>query len=76
MKEATGELNASIIVFIAVSLLAAFFFSILWPKIKGDLKTTSKCSTAICKNSFDNKTGRSECHARGSSETFLCPFRG
>ena len=75
MREATGELNASLIVFIAVSLLAAFFFSIIWPNIKGDLKSTARCSTAICKNTFD-VTGRSECHQKNSTETFLCPFRG
>lgn len=75
MKEATGELNASVIVVIAVSLLAAFFFMVVWPRVKGDLQTSSKCSAAICNKGY-NAEGMSTCKISGESTTFECPYRG
>jgi hypothetical protein len=48
MKEATGELNSTVVVVMAVALLAAFFFSVLWPMIKTNMDQNSKCSAAVC----------------------------
>ncbi len=33
MKEATGELNLTIIVVMAVGALMAFFYTLIWPMI-------------------------------------------
>ena len=38
MKEASGELNLTVIVVVIVALLAFFFFSIIWPRIDGNFK--------------------------------------
>lgn len=48
MKEATGELNVTVIVVITVGLLSAFFFTIIWPRLNNNLKSNTKCSDAIC----------------------------
>jgi hypothetical protein len=48
MKQATGDLNSTVIVVIAVAILAAFFFSYLWPIIKNNFDRNSKCSAAVC----------------------------
>ena len=39
MKEATGELNMTLIVVVIVALLSFFFFSVIWPNIKGGFRT-------------------------------------
>lgn len=48
MKEATGELNMTVVVVIAVGVLAAFFYTSIWPMIKNTYVATSKCSDAVC----------------------------
>ncbi len=64
MKEATGELNMTIIVSISIGILAAFFFGFLWPMINGNFQKNSQCSKAICdcstevRNTIENETGQ------------------
>jgi len=55
MKEATGELNMTVFVIIVVAILAAFFFTIIWPMIRNNMARTTKCSDAICekKNPYE-----------------------
>lgn len=79
MKEATGELNSSVIVITAVAMLAAFFFMVIWPNIRGDLQTTSRCSDAVCDVGY-NKNNMTYCYTPGTNkknpEVFECPYRG
>lgn len=49
MKEATGELNMSIVVISSIAILSAFFYTILWPMINENQKQQTNCSKAICK---------------------------
>lgn len=79
MKEATGELNMTIVIVLAVAILSVFFFAILWPGIKNTFIATSKCSDAICdkrpvnglvKCRYYNKKG-----VQVGSE-FECPWKG
>ena len=48
MKEATGELNMTVVIVIAVAILAAFFYTIIWPLIRNNYNTNANCSKAIC----------------------------
>ncbi len=48
MKEATGELNMAVVVAISIAILAAFFFSYLWPIINNNFYRTSQCDKAAC----------------------------
>ncbi|MCR5787488.1 MAG: hypothetical protein K6G37_00110 [Bacilli bacterium] len=50
MKEATGELNSTVIVVITIGLLSTFFFTVIWPLLKNNLNSNTKCSEAICSN--------------------------
>ena len=56
MKEATGELNATVVVMLAIGVLMAFFYYTLWPLIKINFVSNSQCSKAICEK-CENKDG-------------------
>lgn len=79
MKEATGELNATIIVVLAVGVLIAFFYYTLWPILRVNLNKNSQCSKAICEPC--KETGKKckyvTCHLSGKeSQTFKCVYKG
>ncbi len=48
MKEATGELNLTVIVVIIVAGLVAFFSIYIVPIIMGGIKNTANCEDAVC----------------------------
>ena len=48
MREATGELNATVVVVITIGLLSTFFFTIIWPRLNNNLTSNAKCSDAYC----------------------------
>lgn len=48
MKEATGELNMTVITVVAIAAVAAFFYAFVWPVIKENLERTTKCNSAVC----------------------------
>lgn len=50
MKEATGELNMTIVIVVGVSILVAFFYFVIWPDLNANFQANSKCSKAICEN--------------------------
>ena len=80
MKEATGELNSTVIVVMAVAVLAAFFFSVLWPLIRSNYEANAKCSDAVCGyNCEGDKQEASEgsitcCYNKTTVMT--CPYKG
>lgn len=50
MKEATGELNMTVITVVAIAAIGAFFMAFVWPQLKGSVQGTAKCSSAVgCK---------------------------
>lgn len=48
MKEATGELNMTVIVIVAIAAIAAFFYAFIWPAIKSNITNQQKCASAVC----------------------------
>ncbi len=48
MKEATGELNITVIVVIIVAMLSFFFFTVIWPNIRTNFQKNTNCDIAIC----------------------------
>ncbi len=85
MKEATGELNVTVVVVIIVALLAFFFFSFLWPRIHGGFRQSTNCDMAICVCEDKDEQGRCQipvggylqCHVRGNeNEVITCPWKG
>lgn len=80
MKEATSELNLTVIVVIIVALLSLFFFSILWPSIQSNFSKNTKCDEAICpKEGTTPKDGEVTCTYRnknGEEEDITCAWKG
>ncbi len=46
MKEATGELNVTVITVVAIAAVAAFFYAFIWPSIQNSLMSATACSNA------------------------------
>ncbi len=81
MREATGELNSTVVVVITIGLLSTFFFTVLWPILKNNLNSNTKCSDAICtpqaKKNCKKKNGvcyTVSCTYKGKS--IECPYKG
>ena len=76
MKQATEELNGTLIVVIAIAALSAIFFTVIWPMLKDNLKHQANCSTAICDRGID-KDGMVYCHLpKNKKQEIYCPYRG
>lgn len=79
MKEATSELNITVIVVIIVAMLSFFFFGILWPNIRSNIKHGINCDEAICE-STSNGDGTVDCYPKGSfgdaSKKIICTWKG
>ena len=83
MKEATGELNMTVIIVVMVAILVSFFFFTFWPLIRSNVDQTTSCSKAVCpcKKGDPVKTGMCEdCYVVDSdgqkSSTFNCVWKG
>ena len=46
MKEATGELNMTVVTVVAIAAVAAFFYAFIWPAIKTNILNSTKCANA------------------------------
>jgi hypothetical protein len=57
MKEATGELNMTVVTVVAVAALLAFFYLVIWPNLKVGMTLSSACSAA---NGAEYKTSGGE----------------
>lgn len=76
MKEATGELNVTLVVLMVVGLLMTFFYFTLWPMIKSSFEAKSQCSKAIC-DASTLKDGYVTCHTKDNKgNTFKCVYKG
>ena len=79
MKEATGELNATVVVVITVATLVAFFYTIVWPSIRNNMNQNVACSKAICAGE-PNADGRTvQCYVMENgkkSSEFTCAWKG
>ena len=78
MKEATGELNMTVIVVIAIAAIAALFYAFVWPMIQTQLATNT-CKTfgeeyvAVRKTEGKGSTG-SDKKQEETSATSVFPF--
>lgn len=48
MKEATGELNMTVITVVAIAAVGAFFYAVIWPRIKTNITHSTDCANAVC----------------------------
>lgn len=79
MKEATGELNMTVVIVIAVAILAVFFYTVIWPLIGNNFDRNANCSDAICTCDTEQckKDGMADCYLKGKENNiFQCPWKG
>ncbi len=46
MKEATGELNITVITILAIAAIAGLFYAFIWPAIESNINRATWCATA------------------------------
>ena len=44
MKEATGELNMTVVTVVAIGAVVAFFYAFVWPSIQNNIQAQNACS--------------------------------
>ena len=47
MKEATGDLNMTVVTVVAIAAVGAFFYLVIWPGIKASIQANTYCSSAV-----------------------------
>lgn len=80
MKEASGELNLTVVVVMAVAALMAFFYTLIWPTIKNNMTANTKCQAAVCKKCEDpNGCTMVDCtytDKQGNKTNMQCVWKG
>jgi len=84
MKEATGELNMTVVTVVAIAAVAAFFYAFVWPNIKSSITSSTKCANAQCaQDSCTTDGGQTTCtncttidENGKTSKAFTCRFQG
>lgn len=83
MKEATGELNMTVVTVVAIAAVAAFFYAFVWPAVRNNINKNTYCSMATCGQCTTNETGNTNCQceydedADGTADwTGTCTFEG
>lgn len=70
MKEATGELNMTVVTVVAIAAVAAFFYAFVWPGIKKTIEASTYCAMASCDSNSCTTTGTktkcTSCTAEGA----------
>ena len=64
MKEATGELNMTVITIVAIAAVAAFFYAFVWPNIRVAIMN-NQCTAECGDGNFTRAT-------RGTADDFEC----
>lgn len=62
MKEATGELNITVITIIAIAAVAALFYAFIWPMIKNNIDRSTRCANAF------------GCSCQAGADTCTCSY--
>lgn len=79
MKEATGELNMTVIAVVAIAAVGAFFTIVIWPRIKNNLSNSTDCANAVCTNCTTNNNGDRVCTgcttSDGERTGFNCTYK-
>lgn len=77
MKEATGELNNTVIVVLSIGILIAFFYYVIWPMLDGNLEHNSSCDHAVCDSCNDKINGCKTVKCKTENGTQIeCVYKG
>lgn len=69
MKEATGELNMTVITVVAIAAVGALFTFFVWPSIQANLMLNTACSQV---NSNGNFTSPNDAQGKITCTSFKC----
>ncbi|NLD20706.1 MAG: hypothetical protein GX663_10805 [Clostridiales bacterium] len=62
MKEATGELNLTVITVIAIAAIAAIFYAFVWPALKDRMAKSTCAAECGCETNIASyDSGECEC---------------
>ncbi|MBE6161214.1 MAG: hypothetical protein E7158_03240 [Firmicutes bacterium] len=66
MKEATGELNMTVVTVVAVAAVGAFFYAFVWPNIKNSIVNSVESNSNECikECQANDRTGKVDCTAQ------------
>ena len=70
MKEATGELNMTVITVVAIAAVAAFFYAFVWPSIKVSVMN-NQCVAECGADNFTKAT-RETVDGAGGNDAWVC----
>ena len=72
MKEATGELNMTVITVVAIAAIGAFFYAFVWPALKNNIQNSQKCANAICNNCTGTSCTCTYINEEGTAQDVIC----
>ena len=68
MKEATGELNMTVITVVAIAAVGALFTFFVWPAIQGSLMLNTACSNVSTEGNYHpNASGGTKTTSTGAA---------
>ena len=80
MKEASGELNLTVVVVMAVAALMAFFYTLIWPMLRNNISANTKCQAAVCEkcdtSANPNGCATVTCWYKDKTKPFECVWKG
>lgn len=75
MKEATGELNMTVITVVAIAAVAAFFYAFVWPAIKTSINRGTYCANSWgckCEEDVSKMCTCQYCADKGGGDASSC----
>ena len=78
MKEATGELNMTVVTVVAIAAVAAFFYAFVWPQVKNSISQGTKFARAVCPSTCKAGDTCPDCKYQdedGNTQTVTCQIR-
>ena len=57
MKEATGELNMTVVTVVAIAAVGALFTVFLWPRIRANIILSTACSNVDADGNYTDESG-------------------
>lgn len=71
MKEATGELNMTVVTVVAIAAIAAFFYVFIWPSMQSSMILTSACNASNAGTSpYEDGVGNDKVTCGGGNCTY------